>query len=274
MAFKLFDRVRMTITAGGTGNITLGAAVADAAKGGYQTLAQAGAINGDTFPYVIEQGADTEWGIGTYAASGTAVARTLVKSTTGSLLNVTSAAQFFISPLAEHLPIGPQTVWIPAAAMTPRATSGAGRGTYDSGSNDITIPTLDFDTTTQEYAHFSVAMPKGWDEGAVTFIPYWTNAGGASTQTVVWSLAGRALGDSDAINGAFGTVQTSTDTFEAQNDLHIGPASAAITIGNTPAENDLVVFEVSRVVASDNLAGDAILIGIKLMISYNAGNDA
>src|SRR3989344_1683096 len=159
---------------------------------------------------------------------------------------------------------GKHTIWIPAGAMTARATSPAGTSIYDSGTSDVTITTLAFDTTTQEYAHFHVGMPKGWNESTVTFIPYWTNTAGASTQMVVWSLAGRALGDSDAINGAFGTVQTSTDTWLAQNDLHIGPESAAITIGNTPAENDLVVFEVSRVVGSDTMAGDALLLVIKL----------
>lgn len=274
MAFKLFDRVRMTIAAGGSGNLVVGSAVADGALGYYQTLAAAGAVDGDTFPYAIEEGSAFEWGVATYIAANTSFSRTLIKSSTGSLLNVTTAAQMFVTPLARHLPIGPQTVWIPGGAMTPRATSGAGKGSYDSGSNDVTLSTMDFDTTTQEYAHFSVAMPKGWDKGAVTFIPYWTNTGGATTQNVVWSLAGRAMGDNDAINGVFGTAQTSNDAWQAQNNLHIGPESAAIDIGNTPAENDLVVFEVSRVVASDNMAGDAILIGIKLMISYTAGNDA
>lgn len=158
--------------------------------------------------------------------------------------------------------------------MWPRATSGAGEGTYDSGSNDVTVKTLDFDTTTQEYAHFCIGMPKGWNESTVTFQAYWTNTGGASTQTVVFSLAGRAVSDDDAINGAFGTVQTSSDTWLAQNDLHISPESSAITIGNTPAENDMVFFEVSRVVGSDNMAGDAILLGIKVFITYNVGNDS
>lgn len=164
--------------------------------------------------------------------------------------------------------------WIPAGAMKPRATSGAGEGTYDSGSNDVTIPTLDFDTTTQEYAHFHIGMPKGWNEGTVTFIPYWTNAGGASTQTVRWTLAGAAVSNDDVLNATMGTAQNSDDTWLAQNDLHIGPESSAITIGGTPAENDLVVFQISRDVANDNMAGDALLIGIKLRMTYNAGNDA
>lgn len=188
-----------------------------------------------------------------------------------ALADVTDAANV---AAAGALMQGVHTIWIPASAMWPRATSGAGEGTYDSGASDVTIKTLAFDTTTQEYAHFHAGMPKSWNEGTITFIPYWTNTGGASTETVVWSLAGRALGNDDAINGAFGTVQTSTDTWLAQNDMHIGPESAAITIGNTPAENDLVAFEVSRVVGSDNMAGDAQLIGIKIIISFSAGTDA
>lgn len=170
---------------------------------------------------------------------------------------------------------GVHTIWVPASAMWAKSTNGAGSTDYDSGANDITVKgSLAFDTTTQEYAQFLVAMPKSWDNGTVTFIPYWTNTGGSSTQTVVWSLAGRALGDSDAIDGTFGTAQTSSDTWEAQNDLHIGPESSAITIGNTPAQNDMVVFEVSRVVGSDNMSGDALLLGIKVLININAANDA
>jgi hypothetical protein len=157
--------------------------------------------------------------------------------------------------------------------MKPRATNGAEATSYDSGANDITLPVLAFDTTTQEYAHFNIRMPKSWNEGTVSFIPVWTNTGGASTQNVVWSLAGRALGNDDAINGSFGTAQTSNDTWLAQNDLHQGPESAAVTIGNSPAEEDLVVFEASRVVGSDNMAGDALLIGILLLYTIDTTKD-
>lgn len=164
--------------------------------------------------------------------------------------------------------------WIDAGSMTPKATNGAEAATFDSGSNDLSGSVLNFDTTIQEYAHFKHAMPKGWDEGTITFIPYWTNTGGSSTQTVEFTLAGRAISNDDVINGALGTAGASNDTWLAQNDLHIGPESSAITIGNTPAENDLVWFEISRNVANDNMTGDAVLFGIKLRITLNAVNDA
>jgi len=175
--------------------------------------------------------------------------------------------------LASTIGTGKQTIWIPAGAMKVRVTSGAGSTDYDSGSNDITITTLAFDTTTQEYAHFHVAFPKGWDEGTVTFIPYWTNTGGSSTQTVRWTLAGAAISNDDSLNATMGTAQNSDDTWLAQNDLHIGPESSAITIGGTPAEGDLVVFQISRDVANDNMSGDALLIGIKLLFTTNANTD-
>lgn len=186
----------------------------------------------------------------------------------GQFDNVADSAVLPEDLLSKH------TVWVPAGAMTPKVTNGAGESTYDSGSNDVTMRTLDFDTTTQEYAQFSIGMPKGWNEGTVTFIPYWTNTGGSSTQTVRWTLAGLAVSNDDTLNGTFGTAQNSDDTWLAQNDLHIGPESSAITIGGSPAENDLVIFQISRDVANDNMSGDARLIGIKLMITYAAVNDA
>jgi hypothetical protein len=170
---------------------------------------------------------------------------------------------------------GVETIWIPAGAMKPKVTSGAGVSTYDSGSNDVTIATLDFDTTTQEYAHtLPIGMPKSWNEGTVTAIVYWTNTGGASTETVRWSVAGAAVSNDDTLNVAMGTAQTVDDTWLAQNDLHITAATSAITIGGSPAAEDLVVFEITRVTASDNMAGDAKLIGIKILLTTDATNDA
>lgn len=170
--------------------------------------------------------------------------------------------------------VGLQTLWLPATAFRRRATSGADPYFYDSGANDVSIEAWALDSAVQEYIHsVPVGMPKGWDEGTVTFIPYWTNLAGLTTENVVFSCAGRAASDDDPIDGAFGTAQTSNDTWHAQGDLHIGPESSAVTITSV-AENDMVIFEVSRVVGSDNLTGDALFLGMKLMVTYNAGNDS
>lgn len=175
--------------------------------------------------------------------------------------------------LLQHVGIGKQTVWIPAAAMTARTTNGAASGTTESTTNKVMNKVLDFDQTTQEFAQFTVAFPKGWNEGTVTFIPYWTAA--SSSGGVTWGLAGVAVSDDDVIDAAFGTAQTSADTLIATTDVHVGPESSAITIAGTPAAGDIVYFQVNRTVAdaNDTLAADARLIGIKLIYTIDSNVD-
>lgn len=169
---------------------------------------------------------------------------------------------------------GKQSVPIPASAMIANTTNGAASGTQESSTNKVMTRTLDFDTTTQEGAQFLFPMPKGWNESTVTFQPIWTAASGSGG--VVWELRGVALSDDDAIDTAFGTGQTSTDTLITALDVHIGPESSAITIAGTPAEGDMVVFQIRRNVSdgSDTLGVDAKLIGIRLFITTDAANDA
>ena len=176
-------------------------------------------------------------------------------------------------PLLSEL-LGKQSIDIPAGSMKPRATSGAGEATYDSGANDITIDVIDFDTATQEYAHFTTLMPKGWNEGTVTFTPYSFNPSGAAAQTVRYTLAGRAISHDDAVDGAFGAAQSSDATFTAAGDLHVGAESAAITIGGAPAQGDMVVWQLSRDVTNDNMGGDSRLAGILLHLTFDAVTDA
>lgn len=174
-----------------------------------------------------------------------------------------------LNPLGSYVATYP----VYAGAMTPRTTNGAVVGLTETTTNKNMLRTLDFDTTTQEFAQFDVLMPKGWDEGTVTFQPIWTAASGSGG--VVWALQGVATGDDDGLDVAFGTEQTSTDTLLAALDRHIGPTSAAITIAGTPAEGDVVQFQIKRVPAdaSDTLAVDANLLGIRLFFTVNNLSD-
>ena len=171
---------------------------------------------------------------------------------------------------------GKRQVWIPASAMTPRLTNGPAEGSIETTTNKINIRSLDFDATTAEYAQFNWRMPKSWNEGTVSFLPVWSHASTTTNFGVAWALAGVAISNDDALDAAMGTAQTSIDTGGTTDDLYEGPESSAITIGGTPAEGDLVVFEVSRLPAngSDTMAIDARLIGIVLCWTPNAVNDA
>lgn len=172
---------------------------------------------------------------------------------------------------------GRHAIYISAGAMRPSVTGGcAGLAAIASAANQPDIVTLDFDTTTQEFAQFSVVMPKKWNEGTVTFIPHWSHASTTVNFGVVWGLQGVAVSNDDPIAVAFGTEQTSTDTGGTTNDLYAGPESAAITIAGTPQPEDMVFFRVNRnpAAGSDTLAIDARLHGITLYVTTNADTDA
>lgn len=174
-------------------------------------------------------------------------------------------------------PVGRHMVPIMAGAIQPSVTGGCSAVTsVASAANQPDIVTVDFDATTQEYAQFSIPMPESWDEGTITFQPIWSHAATTTNFGVVWDLQAVAVSNDDAIAVAFGTAVTSTDTGGTTNDLYIGPESAAITVGGSPAAGDMVFFRLSRVTGngSDTMAIDARLHGIRLYMTTSTATDA
>ncbi|HYE47010.1 MAG TPA: hypothetical protein VEA44_14705 [Caulobacter sp.] len=180
-----------------------------------------------------------------------------------------------VTPVAADAAIaqGLHTIWVPAGAMVTRSTNGAAAGTTELSSNKVMLKTFDFDASTQEHVQFQVAMPKSWNESTVTAVFHWTAASGSGN--VIWGLQGLATSDDDAMDAAFGTAQEVTDTLLTANDNHRTSATSAITIAGTPAAEDLVIFQVYRKAASasDTLAVDAKLLGVKLFITIDAATD-
>jgi hypothetical protein len=214
------------------------------------TTARVGAAS-DTAAGIVELATDAE------TATGTDTARAVTPA------NVKSA----------YHKQGLQTVWIPATAMYGRTTNGAASGAVETSTNKVMRKSLDFDTSTQEFAQFVIRFPKNYNLSTVTFAPYWTAASGSGG--VTWGLAGVALSDDDASDTAFGTAQTSADTLITAGDIHVGPTSSAITIAGTPAAADWIAFQVNRTVAdaNDTLGVDACLLGIALFFTTNAADD-
>jgi hypothetical protein len=171
---------------------------------------------------------------------------------------------------------GRETIWMPAAAMVDRVTTGAARVKQELTTNKNNLITLDFDTTTQEFAQFEIAMPKSWDRGTLTFEPIWMHGSTTTNFGVVWSLAAVARSNDDPGDVAFGTAQTSTDTGGTTNDIYVGPESSAITVAGSPAVGDTVQFQIARVPADagDTMAIDAKLIGVRIFFTSNAPTDA
>lgn len=171
--------------------------------------------------------------------------------------------------------LGKESIWVPAGAMNPRTTNGAARGSSEMATNKNMVVTLDFDSSTQEFAQFAIRMPKSWNEGTVTFIPVWSHAATTTNFGVVWGLDAVAVSDDDAMDVAFGTEQTSADTGGTTNDSYQGPESSAITIAGTPAAGDLVMYRIHRDPSdgSDTMAIDARLHGVLLLYTVDALSD-
>lgn len=171
---------------------------------------------------------------------------------------------------------GLQTIAYLAGGMTPRTTNGAGTSTVEMTTNRNMYRTLDFDTTTQEFAQFDAPMPKGWNEGTITFQVIWSHPSTTTNFGVVWGLSAVALSDADAGDAAFGTVVTVTDTGGTTNAVYHSPVSGAVTIAGSPVENDFVQFRLQRnpVDAGDTLAVDARVVAVKIHYTINAATDA
>ena len=178
-------------------------------------------------------------------------------SISGTTLNANTGTQQIYLNQANY--------WIPAAAWIPRTTNGCGVDSREIGStNRQNFDELLFDAATLEYAQALHILPSTYDNATVTVRFYWTASSGSGG--VVWGIQGRALADDDALDIAFGTAQTVTDTLLATNDMHITSATSAVTLGGTPAANRPIQFQLYRDAtnASDTLAVDARLLGVEI----------
>lgn len=246
----LYDRVKMTTATTGTGTITLGSA-----SSGYRSFASASVPNATIVSYTIEDGTDWECGTGTYTVTGTTLSRTLLSSSTGSLLNLSGSAVVFISALASDLLLGTLT---PAADRVPYFTgattadlatfTAGGRalvnsaGTADtfpyfSASNTVTLGAItaagralldDADATAQRATLGLVigTNVQAFDAelsaiagltSVADRLPYFTGSGTAALAT--FTAGGRAL-----VNSA-GTANT-FPYFSASNTVTLGALTA------------------------------------------------
>lgn len=177
---------------------------------------------------------------------------------------------------------GKQAMWVPHTDMTPTVTNGAqSLGAVSLATTQPNVTGLHFDPSTKQRAQFAVALPKRWNLGALSFVPYFVHQGGntAGQDGVAWSLKAVACANTDSMATAFGTAQTTgRDGCDTANTVYVASESADITVAGGAAQGEIVFFEVAREVDSssplDDLDINAILLGIKVFWTSNALNDA
>jgi hypothetical protein len=171
---------------------------------------------------------------------------------------------------------GKQTIWIPAAAMTPTASSGcAALAATETTAGRPDMSTLDFDASTKENVQFHIMFPKTWNRGTITYQVSWTTTA-TDTDGVAWTMQAVACANDDTIDVAYGTaVVVTDDNLSAAEDVLITSESGALTIAGSPAADEICFFRLSRDVTNgnDDMTEDARLLGIRMFFVTNTEDD-
>ena len=256
-----------------TDSLVISSAVNDAALS-VILQADAGADAGDEWKLNVANGGTLTLG-NDIASAGTHV--TLLTATPNS--TAASSTLAFVGDVTSKgnsvKTIGKESIWIPSTAMTPADTNGcADIATVDSGGNsgpDLRV--LDFDKDSDEHAQFSICMPKQWDGGNITFKAYWV--GIAATTGCSWALQVKALNDNEDINVAYGSAVVVDDSSQGSaTELLISPESGDIACSG--AADDLLFCQIFRDVSdsNDDMAGDARLVGVRILFTTDKANDS
>jgi len=172
--------------------------------------------------------------------------------------------------------VGKESIWVPAAAMYPSTTNPCSDLTQvETTALRPDLKVLDFAAAADDFAQFAIAFPKSWNEGTLTYQPFWTVTG-TNTGTMVWQLGGIAVSSDDTINTAFGTLVATTALAHSgtSNDLMVSAESGAVTIAGSPAANDLCFFQINNDASASGQTGAARLLGVKFFFTTDAANDA
>jgi hypothetical protein len=202
--------------------------------------------------------------------------------------------------------VGKETIWVPANAMTPTETDGCSAITavetmaYFPMFTSPDLYVLNFPDDENTHAQFSVAFPKSWNLGTISYQVFWTRGDWQpSTDGVEWGLQGVALGDNDGISAGLNTgfpyitlIQDNAQDWAstgAEWGCLVSAESGDVTIAgshNNPstglADDQLCYFRVLRnpdgshgnpPTGHDDMSGDASLHGIKLFFTTDTAND-
>ena len=171
---------------------------------------------------------------------------------------------------------GTETIFVPANAMFGTTTNGAEAAAVETTALRPELKVLDFDASTRENAQFSIAMPKSWNLGTVTYQVFWSPSN-TNTGNCIFGVEGLACTEGDTADAVFGTAIEVTDAgIGTVEDVQMSAVSSAVTIGGSPADDDYCFFQLYRDAAdgSDTFTGDARVMGVKLFYTTDAANDA
>ena len=171
---------------------------------------------------------------------------------------------------------GKETMWVPASAMYGPTTNPADAAQVETTATRPDLKVFDFDAGTKQYTQFTVAMPKSWNEGTVTYQVYWSPST-TNTGNCIFGVQGVACADNDTIDVAYGTAIEVTDAgIGTVEDQQITSESSAMTVAGSPAAGEQTYFQLYRDAADggDTFTGESRVLGVKIFYTTDAANDA
>ena len=170
---------------------------------------------------------------------------------------------------------GKGTIWVPAGAMYASTTNGCSSlAQVETTALRPDLKVLDFAADADDFAQFSIAFPKSWNEGVVTYQVFWTPSS-TNTDDCIWSLQGVSVIDNGTIDVAFGTAVAVTDAgIGAIEDQQVSAVSGDLTIASAAVDAQ-TYFQIFRDAnaGGDTFSGVARLLGIKIFFTTDAAND-
>jgi hypothetical protein len=216
----------------------------------------------------------------TIANAGTGVSGPTLSTTSGETnvgMNINPKGTGVLKSGSAAIKIaGTETMWVPASAMYATTTNPAAAAQIETTALRPDMKVFDFADTADDFVQFSVAFPKSWNEGTVTYQVFWTPST-TNTGNCIFGLQGVAIGDGDTIDIAYGTAVDVTDAgIGTIEDQQVSPVSSAITIAGSPAVDQQTYFQLYRDAnaGGDTYTGVARVLGIKIFYTTDAANDA
>jgi Protein of unknown function (DUF2793) len=163
--------------------------------------------------------------------------------------------------------IGFQNVEVSASAMLPALTNGcAALARVALGANQPDVVSLDFDASVVEYAVVALTPPPAWNGQPFTAEFLWSHATASGSFGVVWSLQALTRADNEALNTAYSSAVSLTDTGGVANRLYVSPRSTVITSAGTVTAGGLLYLRMAReaTAGGDTLAVDARLHAVRV----------
>lgn len=164
---KLLNRVKETISAGGTGNLTL-----SGAESGFQTFNTAAGLNSDFFYWIVDGTTAWECGIGYLSGTTTLVRKTRLDSSTGSAINASTASDVFSGEarqivregIGDNKLINPNMDFWQRGTTFTHTNTGGGVDTY--GADRWKIQSSAFNGVVLSYDKETTSVPDGSSSAA------------------------------------------------------------------------------------------------------------